>query len=207
MKYCCFFQLQYSFQRNLEFPQQYLLKQKWQYGHGAGFFLVVILPVEYNFIPKNKENVAWLIKANHTDERKQFLTQRLLKVVLFFLLICFITTPFPKGLFCCCLDIGTYQSPCFDFTWEHYGHTACGLLVLAFGTAVCSIFRAYFGSIWSLSTHSRNSRSDKMVLCRVSSFLVWMQCNICNSVWNKRNYLLFVMQLTISYRGKFHDSR
>ena len=119
---------------------------------GAGSFLVVILLVEYYFIQKNKENVAWPIKAYHSDERKQLLTQRLFKVVLFFLLICFITTPFPKGIFCCCLEIGTHQSPCIDFTWGHYGHTVFGLLVLAFGTAVCSTFRAYFDSIWSLST-------------------------------------------------------
>ena len=44
---------------------------------GAGSFLVVILLVEYYFIQKNKENVAWQIKAYHSDERKQLLTQRL----------------------------------------------------------------------------------------------------------------------------------
>ena len=141
---------------------------------GAGSFLVVILPVEYYFIPKKKENVAWPIKAYQFDERKQLLTQKLSKVAPFFLLICFITTPFPKGVFCCCLDIGTHQSTCIDFTWGHYGHTVCGLLVLAFDTAVCSTFRAFFDSIWSLSTRSHNSRSDKMVLCRASSFLVWV---------------------------------
>ena len=105
----------------------------------AGSFLVVTWQVKYYFIQKNKENVAWLIKANRTDECKQLLTQRLFKVVLFFLLICFITTPFPKGVACCRLDIGTHQSICIDFTRGLYGHTVCGLLVLAFGTAVCSI--------------------------------------------------------------------
>ena len=42
---------------------------------GAGSFLVVILPVEYYFIQKSEENVAWPIKAYHFDERKQLLTQ------------------------------------------------------------------------------------------------------------------------------------